>query len=91
MEGKKESQHCRITDDEFYCIVSGLLIFKYFFIFTSSSFKTSFIHIKGQRQRYHSHPFMSYVYCFVFVLWGLNTETSTHKVDPGSDFPIVFI
>lgn len=33
MEGKKESQHYRITDDEFYCIVSGLLILKYFFIF----------------------------------------------------------
>lgn len=31
MEGKKESQHCRITDDEFYCIVSGLLILKCFF------------------------------------------------------------
>lgn len=21
---------------------------------------------------------------------GLNTKTSTHKVDPGSDFPVVF-
>lgn len=40
MEGKKKSQHCRITDDEFYCIVSGLLILKCFFIFPFSSFET---------------------------------------------------
>lgn len=40
MGGKKENQHCRITDDEFYCIVLGLLILKYFFIFPFSSFET---------------------------------------------------
>lgn len=65
MEGKKESQHCRITDDEFCCIVSGLLILKcfFFFIFPFSSFEASLIHIRGQRQRCRSHPF---ILCLLF-------------------------